>query len=201
MKRVGVVVLAAGGSSRMGRPKQLLPFRGQSLIRHAIGTVMDTPFRPIVVVIGAAADRIIPELDGLPVARVENPNWELGPGTSVRAAVEAVESDPEVEAAVFTLVDQPFISAFDIERLVEAHEATGRPMAAAGYAESVGVPALFARARFPELRSLPSAEGARRLLARRPDDVAVVPLPAAAIDLDTPDDYSRWARLPPLKAE
>lgn len=190
--RTAVVVLAAGGSSRMGRPKQLLPFRGRSLLWHTTDVALAAARGPVVVVLGAAADRLAPELDGLPVTVNRNPDWEQGPGTSVRAGVAAVEALPEaVEAVVFLLCDQPLVGPGHVRRLVEAHRATGLPMAASGYVGSVGVPALFARGCFPALRALDPAVGAKQLLACRPGAVAVVPFPAGEIDLDTPDDYER----------
>jgi CTP:molybdopterin cytidylyltransferase MocA len=78
---VAAVVLAAGGSTRMGRPKQLLPWRGRSLLWRAADVALEAGCSPVVVVLGAAADRLRPELDGIPVTVVENPDWEQGPGT------------------------------------------------------------------------------------------------------------------------
>src|SRR5439155_8612898 len=124
-------------------------------------------------------------------------DWKLGPGTSVRAAVEAVEANPEVGALVFLLCDQPFVDGNHIRRLIEASRATGNPMAASNYAGTLGVPALFARECFPALRALHPTAGAKQLFARRPDEVAAVPFPDGEIDLDTPEDYARWlARTP-----
>ncbi|MDB5312399.1 MAG: 4-diphosphocytidyl-2C-methyl-D-erythritol synthase [Gemmataceae bacterium] len=196
---VAVVVLAAGGSSRMGRPKQLLPFCGRSLLRHSTRVALDAACGPVFVVLGARADQFVQEISGLPVTVVVNPDWERGPGTSVRAGVEAVEADPGTWALVVTVCDQPLVSGLDIRRLIEAGQGTGRPMAAAEYSGSIGVPAFFARSCFSDLRGLEPAACAKRLLARRPDEVAVVTLPTAAIDLDTPDDYKRWwpAPVPP----
>lgn len=188
MTRVAGIVLAAGGSSRMGRPKQLLPFRGRSLLRHAAGVALAGGCDPVVVVLGAGADRLRAELDGLPVTTAENPDWEQGPGTSVRAGVAAVGA---ADAVVFLLCDQPLVDAAHVRRLVAAHRATGRPMVASGYGGSVGVPALFARACFPALLATPPAAGAKPLLTRDPDAVAVVSFPAGAVDLDTPADYER----------
>jgi len=196
--RVAAVVLAAGGSTRMGRPKPLLPWRGRSLLRHAAEVARAGGCDPAVVVLGGAADRLRPELDDTQVTVVENPAWDQGPGTSVRAGLAAVGS---ADAVVFLACDQPFVDAAHVRRLIAAHRATGRPMAASEYGGTVGVPALFARAVFPELHRLAPAAGARQLLARRPDRVAVVPFPAGAIDLDTPEDYARWLTEDPMTAD
>jgi molybdenum cofactor cytidylyltransferase len=191
---VTAVVLAAGGSTRMGRPKQLLPWGGRSLLRHAVDVAAAGGCDPVVVVLGAAADRLRTELDGVPVVPAENPDWGLGPGTSVRVGLEAAGA---VDAVVFLACDQPLVDAAHVRRLIDAHRTSGRPMAASGYADSAGVPALFARECFPDLRALPAGAGAKQLLARRPDDVAVVPFPAGAIDLDSPEDYERFTREQP----
>jgi molybdenum cofactor cytidylyltransferase len=201
MNRVAVAVLAAGGSSRMGRPKQLLPFGDRSLLRHGVEVALAAECGPVVAVLGAEVERLRPELDGLPVEVLANGDWELGPGTSVRAAVDAVDANPRVGALVFLLCDQPLVSADHIHRLIEEHQTTGFPMVASGYAGTLGVPALFSRECFLALRALDPAVGAKQLLARRPDTVAAVPFPDGEIDLDTPEDYARWLARTPVPAE
>lgn len=191
MIRTAAVVLAAGGSSRMGRPKQSLPFRGRTLLQHAAGVALAAGCEPVVLVLGAGADRLLPEIAGLPVVPVANPDWDRGPGASIRAGVQALPD--AAGAVVFLAVDQPFVDAAHLRALADAHETTGRIAAASGYAGTVGVPALFARPCFPALCALDPAAGAKHWLARNLDRVAVVPFPAGAIDLDTPDEYERWA--------
>lgn len=198
---VAVVVLAAGGSSRMGRPKQLLPWHGRTLLRHAVEVACGSTHGPVVVVLGHGAAELAPEMDGLRVHVVENANWERGPGTSVRAGAILVESLSEVEAAVFLLCDQPLVDEAHVGRLIAAWRESGRSMAASGYAGTAGVPALFDRGCFPALRGLEPTAGARQLLACRPYAVAVVPFPAGAIDLDTPEDYERLQRDSPGPTE
>jgi molybdenum cofactor cytidylyltransferase len=194
VSNVAAVVLAAGGSTRMGRPKQLLPWDGRTLLRHAVEVAGEAGCDPVVVVLGAAADRLRPELDGLPVTVVENPVWEQGPGSSVRVGLTAVGP---ADAVVFLVCDQPLVDAAHVRRLIVAERTTGRPMAASQYEDTLGVPALFARECIADLRALPPGAGARQLLARRPEAVAVVPFPAGAIDLDTPADYERLVREQP----
>lgn len=201
MTQVAVAVLAAGGSSRMGRPKQLLPFCGRSLLRHAAEVALAADCGPVVAVLGANAGALRAELNGLPVEVVVNREWESGPGTSVRAAADAVEAMSGVAALVFLLCDQPLVSAEHVRQLIGASRASGVPMAASGYAGALGVPALFARECFHALRALDPAAGAKQLLARQPGAVAAVPLPDGAIDLDTPEDYARWLARTPVPAE
>lgn len=185
---IAAVVLAAGGSTRMGRPKQLLPVRGTSLVRHAVAAARDGGCDPVVVVVGANADAVEAELTGESVRVMRNADWAAGPGTSVRTGVAAVGA---AEAVVVLLCDQPFVDAAHVRRLIGEYGATGRPMAASAYAGEVGVPALFVRSCFADLLALDPAAGAKRLLARNGDRVAAVPFPAGAVDLDTPADYAR----------
>lgn len=183
---VAAVVLAAGGSSRMGRPKQLLPYRGRSLVRHAVAAAAGGGCEPVVVVTGAHAAEVEAELAGVRVVR--NDDWRAGPGTSVWAGVTAVG---DADAVVFLLCDQPHVDAGHVRRLLDEYRVSGRPMVASAYADAVGVPALFDRSCFAELAAVDPAAGAKQLLARDRDRVAVVPFPAGGADVDTPADYAR----------
>ena len=192
MNRVAIAILAAGASSRMGQPKQLLSFRGKSLLRRSVDTALQTDCGPVVVVLGSNAERITPELDGLPVTVVLNAEWDHGPGTSVRAAVKHLESDSSVTGVVFLLCDQPFVDVHHMRKLIAASEATRLPMVASGYGGTCGVPALFDRSCFKLLRTLNLSVGAKQVLNRNFDAVALVPFPNGEVDLDTPADYARY---------
>jgi molybdenum cofactor cytidylyltransferase len=183
-----IIVLAAGGSSRMGSPKQLLPLAGQSLLRRAAAVAVATGCRPAVVVLGRDADALGGELAGLDLTAVHNADWSLGLGSSIRAGVAAVMS-PGLAGVVVTLCDQPLVDLTAIAALIEAFHRTGAAAVAAGYAGTVGVPAVFGRAMFPALLSLDPAAGAKRLLGG--PDVVAIDLPVAAVDVDTPADYQQ----------
>ena len=183
---LAIIVLAAGGSTRMGSAKQLLPLGGQSLLRRAATVAVATGCRPALVVLGRDADAMRPELAGLDVIAVENPDWQRGMGGSIRAGMAAVPAD--AAGVVVTLCDQPHVDAAALATLIDAFHRTGRTVVAR-YAGTAGVPAVFPPDRFDALRSLDSAAGAKRLLSG--DDVTGVDLPAAAVDVDTPADYRR----------
>lgn len=187
---VGVVVLAAGGSARMGEPKQFLPFRGRSLLRHAAETAVTVGCGPVVVVLGAAADRLGPELAGLPVRAVCNPDWEAGIGSSLRIGIRSVATE-EVDAVVVLLADQPLAGPEVIARLVERFRADRPAVVAAEYAGTLGVPAVFRRDLFPRLLELGDREGAKRVISDAGLEAARVPFPDGAFDIDTPLDYAR----------
>jgi molybdenum cofactor cytidylyltransferase len=192
VRPVGLVILAAGASTRLGRPKQLLPYRGRSLLRHAAETAAGSTCRPILVVLGAHAAALAGELSDLPVRAVENPRWPRGMGTSLRAGLEALEAvGPEVGAVVFTLCDQPRLSSATIDSLVRAHRDSGRLIVASEYGGVLGVPALFDRALFGEILALQEASGAKAIIAKRRPDVCGVPFPEGAVDIDTLQDYEQ----------
>jgi molybdenum cofactor cytidylyltransferase len=188
--RIGIIVLAAGASTRMGRPKQLLDLGGKSLVRRATETAIAAGGDPVIVVTGAAHDRVSADLCGLPIHICFNPEWERGMGTSIRRGIELLTRlAPKADAAIITLADQPDISADKLAKLVEAHHRTKSPLCAAAFGEAIGPPALFARAFFAELLAQPDQAGAKQLLLKHPAKLLRVDCPEAARDVDTPDDY------------
>jgi len=187
---IAIVILAAGASKRMGVPKQLLRHGGQTLIRHAVEAALGSTCRPVVIVLGANAEQILPEIEGLPVQIVQNPHWAEGLSSSIRAGIEAVASAAEApEAVVLALCDQPLVGSDDIEALVTAYRSTQRPIIASQYAGTLGVPALFSRPVLPELVSLTGDAGAKGVIQRNLAAVSPVPCPHGAVDLDTPEEY------------
>lgn len=189
---VGAVILAAGASSRMGRPKQTLQYRGESLLRRAALAALGAGCCPVIVVTGANAELSRREMAGLDVREVLNPRWETGMASSVRAGVEAlVGAAAEAGAAVLLLCDQPHVTAAVISELIAAHRATERLVVASAYGGSFGVPALFGRALFVELAQLEGAAGAKQVIKRYAAEAHFIPFPGGEVDVDTPDDFSR----------
>ena len=194
MATVAAIVLAAGGSVRMRRPKQLLTLNGRTLLRRAAETTVAAGCKPVIVVLGCEADRMAAELTGLAVHPVTNPGWERGIGTSIRRGVEQLLAlSPEPEAAVLLLCDQPGVTPATVRRLMAAHDSAGKPVCAAAYDGAIGPPVLVARALFGELLALPDDRGAKALWAAHPEWVFPVACPEAADDVDTPADYQRLA--------
>ena len=195
--RVAILLLAAGGSARMGRPKQFLPFEGTTLLRRAAQTALATPCRPVVAVLGARAAESARELAGLEIHTSENSNWPTGMGSTIKVGLRrATELDPALDAVLLMLCDQPLITPADLARLLEARARTSATIVATAYPGSPGVPAIFSRATFPDLLALDDAAGAKPLLLAAGERVVTVPLPAALTDVDTPDDYARLPARP-----
>jgi molybdenum cofactor cytidylyltransferase len=195
---IGVVILAAGASTRLGVPKQLLTFRGRSLLRHTVEEALTSGCHPIVVVLGAHAERLQEEIDDLPVTVVVNARWSEGMGTSIQAGLAALTTaagGDAVGAVVLAVCDQPFFSAAILHALIAAHQRSGRAIVATTYEGTCGVPALFSRSLFPHLIALDGHEGARRVIQGRPNETVVVPFPEGAFDIDTAEDYARLAAM------
>jgi molybdenum cofactor cytidylyltransferase len=199
----GAVILAAGGSARMGQPKQLLRIGDRTLLRRTVDAVLTSPAWPVVVVLGAHAATIRPEIVRLPVLIVENREWEEGLASSIRAGVGVLESfSLSLEAAVLLACDQPQLGTDAISRLVDSSVTTGKSIVAARYDGHPGPPALFARSLFHELMALRGPEGAKPLFARHAGRLATLDFPELAVDLDTAEDYRKFlANSPSLRGD
>jgi len=192
MAGIGAVILAAGASTRMSIPKQLLQFRGQAFLRRAASVALEARCRPVVVVTGANAAACRESLRGLDVFEAENQQWESGISSSVRVGMEAlVTANPRIAAVVLMLCDQPFVTRDVIVRLVKAHYETGCSIVASRFGGSYGVPALFGKAHFSELTTLKGAAGAKQVIQKHLQKVQLLPFPEGEIDVDTPGDFTR----------
>lgn len=186
---VGLILLAAGASTRMGTAKQLLPYQGRSLLRYMSEVALASNCHPIVVVLGADVDRIQPEIATLPLQIVANNHWSIGMGSSIRAGMQHSIAAQSLDAVILMLCDQPLVTSFHLNQLIAAYELTHCPVIASVYTSTLGVPALFSHSLFPDLLSLTATVGAKHLIYQYSDRVYPVPFPAGAIDLDTPEDY------------
>ena len=191
MSTVGVVLLAAGGSGRMGTPKQLLPFGGKPLVRHCAEVAL-AAFQPVIAVVGASAAEVEAALAGLPVQVVHNALWEHGVGTSIHAGVRRA-AELDLEGVVLLPADQPLVTAEHLRGLQEKQGTSGKPIVASRYAGTVGVPVLFSRQYFPHLLRLVPGQGCKGILMSNKKDALLVDCQAAEFDIDTPDDYASLA--------
>jgi molybdenum cofactor cytidylyltransferase len=184
-------VLAAGESRRLPGPKQLLRYRGATLLRHAAQTAVAAGVGPVVVVPGAGAGQLRFELSDLAVRIAENAGWKDGMSSSIRVGLDELEAIGTPDAALFTTCDQPLVTPALLGRLAAAFATTHPAAVACEYAGTVGVPALFGRSLFGQLRDLTGDEGAKRVIQIHLPDVVRVPFEDAALDIDTPEDAAR----------
>lgn len=185
------VVLAAGGSSRMGRPKQLLVYQGRTLLRRAAETALASACRPVFVVLGKDFERMKEEVADLPVRVLHNSQWQSGIGVSIRIGVEAAASEGKADDVLLLLCDQPHVTPGLLDELVKAKRQAGSLIACCEYAGTVGVPSLFDRSLFPDLMKLRDDEGAKRIILQNLGRAVRIELPDPATDIDTPEDYRR----------
>jgi molybdenum cofactor cytidylyltransferase len=184
--RTAGVVLAAGGASRMGELKQVMDWHGKPLVRRAVETALAAGLDPVVLVIGAEADRVRAAVSGLAVDLVENQEWRSGQSSSMRAGLAAVRRS--AQAAVFLLADMPLVDHQLVQRLVREHQSSLAPIVAPTVDGRRGNPVLFDRSTFESLEGVVGDQGGRALFDRFP--VTLVPAgPESSLDVDTPADW------------
>jgi molybdenum cofactor cytidylyltransferase len=187
--KIGGVLLAAGGSTRFGPSKQLARFEGSTLIRRAATALAGSECDAIIVVLGHEADACRAELEGLDVDLCVNDNWRAGMSGSLKFGLEHLRIiEPELDAFIVTLVDQPLITTEIIDRLVAEYRRIRPLVVAAEYNGIFGVPALFARDMFDNVMDLQGDKGAQVLIRSAPGRVVSIALAEAAYDIDTPAD-------------
>ena len=186
---VALLLLSAGASTRMGQPKQLLPYHGRTLLRHAAETAVASGCAPVVLVTGAVHEELLAEIAGLPIQAVRNMNWATGMASSIQTGLAAV-GPAQPCAVLIMLTDQPLVTPALLRQLVAQQQQTQAPIVAAAYGDTLGVPAVFTRALLPELLQLQGQQGAARLIAGRVTAVGRVDFPAGLLDVDTPEQYA-----------
>jgi molybdenum cofactor cytidylyltransferase len=186
----GIIILAAGSSSRLGKPKQNLIYRGQTLLQRAIETANASISQPVMVVLGANADVIEPTIVNCQVNIIYNPDWAEGIASSIRLGITEIQKiEPNIASIILMLSDQPFLDTHILNFLVLSKSKTG--IVACSYNDIVGPPALFDAIYFPELLSLKGNEGAKKLLVEYADTISTIPFPRGSVDIDTVEDYEK----------
>ncbi len=161
------IILAAGGSSRLGQPKQLLLIDGESLVRRTARMAVEAGCASVFVVLGCDAARMQPELEDLSIGVIHNPDWQNGIASSITTGVAALTArEPAVNNLLILVCDQSRLTTALLKELIDKHRSERATITASAYAGTTGVPAIFSRAIFPELAALSGDEGARRLIAR-----------------------------------
>jgi molybdenum cofactor cytidylyltransferase len=203
--RCAAVLLAAGASTRLGQPKQLIRIEGESLLHRTARLALEAGCSPVHVVLGFEAERLRPELSSLPVNIVVNPNWNEGMGASIRSGMEALRTQrPQPEAVLILVCDQPRLTTGHLRELLTLHTATSGgtndtgashpAITASLYAGRSGVPAVFSSKLFPALLASQGDRGARDLIRAHSEEVQGIPWPPGELDLDRPEDLTTIER-------
>jgi len=189
---VAAIILAAGGSRRMGQPKQLLPMGGQPMVRRVAEMTCSAGLAQVIVVVGAQAEAIGKALADLPLELVINEAWAEGMSASLRAGLTALR--PDIQAALIVLADQPTLTAQLLRDLAARYAATGAPVIAPYFEGQRGNPVLFDRSLFPRLMAVEGDRGGRAVLQDYDGPLEQVDVTNAAIleDIDTQEDYDKF---------
>lgn len=190
-RNYAIIVLAAGASNRLGRPKQLLIYKGKSLLRHVLDIAKNVNAQPVIVVLGANSQLTSNEIPGdSNIYKIINDNWNKGISSSICCGLNALQQiAPSSEGAIFTVCDQPFITASFLNKLITVQKETGKPIVASSYENTVGTPVLFHKTFFPELLALQGDAGAKTIIRQHTGSYVTVPFPKGEIDIDTGADY------------
>jgi molybdenum cofactor cytidylyltransferase len=195
IQQIGILIVAAGQSKRLGHPKQLLHFEGKSLINRLIDTVKSSGPYPITLVLGSAADEITTQITASPVDIVFNDQWNEGMASSIRVGVKRIMNlSPNIDGIMIFVCDQPFISVVHIQSLIKLQQDTGLPMASCYYANILGTPAIFHQNIFSELLALEGDVGAKKIIKDRVSEVAKLHVEEGIVDIDTMDDYIKLTK-------
>lgn len=193
MKKVqtGIIILAAGKSSRLGQAKQLVKYQGKNLLQKIIDEVANLINSESVVVLGANHQHVAKHIDFKNSTQVINPEWEGGMTTSMQAGLKfLLNKYPNFNQVMLLLCDQPYVDAKLLKNLIEAKASSKKGIVCCGYANTVGVPVIFEQMYFDALLQLKSKEGAKKVILAHQDDIEVIGFPKGAIDIDTPEDLN-----------
>lgn len=189
MYNTGIIILAAGSSSRLGTAKQLLDYQGKTLLMHVVEQALASQPARVVVVVGAHAEEITATLAGKDVAVCYNADWSTGMASSVnRGMIQLLIENPAITSCIFSVCDQPYILKENFTQLFVHQLETGKGIVASTYADTVGVPVLFSKAYFKILIALHGDQGAKKIVEQHKDDLATIPFDSGGVDIDRPED-------------
>lgn len=191
-KNIAIIILAAGSSSRLGRPKQLLELNGKTLLQKSIATALEVS-KNVIVVLGANEKLIHPTISDFPIEIVLNKNHLEGMSSSIRTGMSVLEKK-KYNAALIMLCDQPYVDVFLLEKMISFFEKSELPIIAAEYEGKVGVPAIFDVSLFPKLKKLEGQKGAKALIMTNLKNVEKVVFEKGKIDIDTEEDWENFKK-------
>jgi molybdenum cofactor cytidylyltransferase len=183
------ILLAAGASTRLGQPKQLVQLNGESLLRRAARLAIEAGCAPVFVVLGFEAERLQQELNDLTTRPVINPGWQSGMGSSLRCGIQMLQKEHSIpERVLLLLSDQPQLSLAVLQALLKKNAEEGRLLTASSYASRLGVPAIFRQPLYSALENVEGDRGARQVIEQHRTQASWIEFPGGAIDIDTPED-------------
>jgi len=186
---IGVLILAAGASRRLGQPKQLLKYKGQPLIYRITKEALNAEIGKVTVVTGFKSEDISGEIKDLDVDIYFNPEWEEGIGSSIRNGLgHILQQNPETNAIIISMVDQPFVTAKHLRKLVHAYDPSRPMIIASAYGGTFGVPVLVDNFYFTMLKGIKGDEGGKKIFVNYLKNIVEIPFVEGAIDIDEEKD-------------
>lgn len=188
--KIGILLLAAGKSSRLGQTKQLLDYKGRKLIQHTLSICLESKIGPVMVVTGAFYQKVESAIKDFDCQVIRNEHWQKGMGSSVSAGVRSVIEDG-LDAVVLVLVDQIHLQAKHLHQLKDKFVKDASSIILSQYDDGQGPPSLFASQHFDALAVLDGEAGAKPIVKKNKDKVAYIDFPQGHIDIDRPEDLDR----------
>jgi molybdenum cofactor cytidylyltransferase len=190
------VVLSAGESSRMGRPKALLPIDGQTFIEKIVGALKKSSVAKVIVVLGHNADEMRRHIQHLPIEILVNPDYKLGQLSSLQVAVRSLEKEADCDGMLVHLVDHPYVNTQLLESMIKLCEETAKLIIVPRYNGKRGHPVIFSRKLFKELLAAPMDQGAKAVVdAHRADTLEIdTEDEGITLDIDTPELYRQHVK-------
>ncbi|MBL3657652.1 nucleotidyltransferase family protein [Fulvivirga sediminis] len=190
---IGIIILAAGASSRLGEPKQLLPYHEAPLLQHTINEANAISSFSSILVLGANAAEIKKAIDPKNFKIIFNNEWQKGMGSSLSIAMKEAASNHSLEHILILLSDQPLVNTDYFNKLIKAHITSHKSITASFYNNIAGVPAIFSKDHFNDLKKLQGDKGARQIIKNTPPQL--VEFDQGQIDIDTPEDWVNFNSL------
>ena len=188
--KFGIIILAAGGSARMGRPKQTLTFKRQTFLGRIVSTAASLNCGPVILVLGSNAPLFSEDHEN--AIAVINDNWQEGMASSLCCGVKTLlEKYPSIEGAIITVCDQPHVTVSLLHKMLDTHRRSLLPIVACSYGNTIGTPVLFHHSIFSELLQLRGDKGAKQIVNKDKERVGLVEFPLGSVDVDTEQDYVR----------
>jgi molybdenum cofactor cytidylyltransferase len=190
MSKTGIIILAAGNSSRMGEAKQLMKYKNKTLLQHIIDEAKNANLEPVICVTGYESESITKSITGTGVTIVYNPHWPEGMGTGISAGIRQLKSS-DVDSVILAVGDQPYVSSELFGRMLALKDQTGKGIVASSYANTMGTPVLFGKKYFSQLITLDGNQGAKNIVHLNMQDVCSIGFEKGSIDIDTLEDYEK----------
>ncbi len=189
-EKTAIIILAAGNSSRLGSPKQLLEVSGQKMLTHVVHQACTSHADDVYVVLGSGADLLQPLLSGMDVTTIFNEGWEKGMGNSIKKGIRRIV-DKNYDVVIISVCDQPYMTSHVFNKLLS--QTGNQEIIASGYSDgNYGPPTLFRKSQLPKLLQIKDAAGARSVIRNHKGELGLVAFENGEIDIDTEDDYKAY---------